>query len=197
MVDNSTTTKEYKNSNSDTLNVHYTYWWPSGGPFVGPCGDRYSLVFTGTIIKIDKPSRPYTLAGDKTMVLYTPQKVIIKINDIKVKNPPNEGYKKYPGKNYNSEQYFKSDCFYGLNLKEGDKVIVFIYSYEGEYGIPSQSILKVESFNVPIIASIEKYIQSGQDPLVIEGDTVIWSKYNLDYALKQIIDCKVYSETEK
>jgi len=197
MVDNSTTTKEYKNSNSDTLNVRYTYWWPSGGPFVGLCGDRYSLVFTGTIIKIHKPLRPYTVTGDTTMALYTPQEGIMEINDIKVKNPPNEGYKKHPGRNYNGEQYFKSDCFYDLKLKEGDKVIVFIYSYEGEYSIPSQSILKIESFNVPIISSIEKYIQNGQDPLVIKGDTVIWRKYNLDYALKQIIDCRVNSETEK
>ncbi len=182
---------------SDTLDVGYTYWWPSGGPFIGMCGDIYSIVFTGTITKINKTSRPHTLTGDTATVLYTPQFGVIKINDIKVKNPPKECYKKYPGKNFSGEQYFKSDCFYDLKLKEGDNVIIFVYSYEGEYSIPSNSIIKIKNFDDPIVLSIEKYIKNNQDPLFIKADTTIWSKYGLDYSLKQIIDCRLSNKKEK
>jgi len=178
------------NTKSDTLNVAYTYWWPTGGPFVGECGDSYSLVFTGTITKLYNTLIPNT-TRDTTTVLYTPQKGIIKINEMKYKKNPDKAYKKSDGKCYNGELFFSSDCFYESGLKEGDKVIVFIYSYEGEYCIPGQSILKINNFDDPIVLSIDKYIKYDYDPLSIKDDLNAWKKYNLDYALKQIIDCRL------
>ncbi|MBK8805727.1 MAG: hypothetical protein IPO21_03355 [Bacteroidales bacterium] len=185
------------NSKTDTLTVPYTYWWQSGGPFIGLCGDPYSLVFTGTVTKINKPETPVTLNGDSSIVLYTPQFCIIEINDIKIKNNPKEAYENSIDKNSMIEKYFKSDCFYSLRLNEGDKVIVFVYSYENEYSIPSNSILKIDNFDDPIVLSIEAYIKNNQDPLSIKADTRIWSKYGLDNALKQIIDCRLSVKNEK
>ena len=176
---------------SDTLKVPYTYWWPSGGPFTGLCGDKYAIVFTGTITKLYKPSKPYTVSNDSVTILYSPQKGVIKINEIKVKKAPDEGYKKVPGTSYYGESYFSSDCFYDSRLNEGDKVLVFIYSYEGEYSIPSGSILKIDNFDDPMIKSIEIYIKSNQDPLTIRKDTSLWEKYGQGDALKQIIDCRL------
>jgi hypothetical protein len=182
------TGKQFKINDSDTIGVNYTYWWPSGGPFIGQCGDAYSLVFTGTITKLNKPQKTNAVTNN----VY--QEGVIKMNTMMVKNPPTEGYKELPGKNYNGEHYFKSNCFHDSGLKEGDKVIVFVYSYEGEYSIPANSILKVENFDAPIIRSIDKYIKSGQNPLTINEDMAIWNKYGLDYALKQIVDCKLSSK---
>jgi hypothetical protein len=177
---------------SDTLYVSYTYWWPSGGPFTGLCGDPYSLVFTGVVAKLCEPEGPYPTGRNVGEVLYTPQKGIIKITEIKFKQPPSEGYSKTPGRNYSGEPYFSSDCFYDLNLKEGDKVIVFIYSYEGEYSIPGKSILKISDFDDPVVISIDKYIKNKQNPLSISSDTAKWREYGLDYALKQIIECRLF-----
>lgn len=176
---------------SDTFDVKYAYWWPSGGPFVGMCGDSYSLVFTGSITKINKPAGSYLINKDSSAVLYTPQEGIIKINEIIVKNPPKKENKNTLNNNSGNEQYFKSDCFYHLNFEEGDKVIVFVYAYDGEYCIPNNSILKINDFDDPVVLSIEKYIKNNQNPLFIKADTTIWSKYKLDGSLKQIIDCRL------
>lgn len=184
-------------SNSDTLDVNYTYWWPSGGPFIGLCGDSYSLVFTGIVTKLYEPTGPYPTGRNSGEVLYFPQKGIIKINEIKYKQQPSEGYKKTPGHSYSGERYFSSDCFYNLNLTEGDKVIGFIYSYEGEYSIPDKSILKILNFKDPIVVSIDKYINNKQDPLSIINDTSQWRKYGLDYALKQIIECRLSNKNHE
>jgi hypothetical protein len=182
---------------TDTLDVAYTYWWPSGGPFIGLCGDSYSMVFTGTITQINRPLKPYTVHNDTTIVLYIPQYGVVKIEDIKYKNQPKEGYNKSKGKTYNGEKYFMSDCFHDLKLKVRDKVLVFIYSYEGAYCIPNNSILKIDNFNDPIVLSIDKYIKNNQDPLVIKADTTIWKKYGFDYSLKQIIECRMSIKNQK
>jgi hypothetical protein len=179
---------------SDTLNVGYTYWWPSGGPFTGLCGNTYSIVFTGTITKLYKPENSHPNGRNIGEVTWTPQKGVIKINKVEFKKPPEEGYKATAGRNYGGENYFSSECFFGSGLNEGDKVIVFIYSYEGEYSIPGNSILKIESFSDAAVHSIQKYIKNGQDPLAVEEDTSVWRKYNLDYALKEIIKCRKESK---
>ncbi len=190
----STTNERLKNNNSDTLSVSYTYWW-NGGPFIGMCGDKYALVFTGTVTKIDKPLKPTTVHKNSVNNSYTSQYGVIKINDIKVQNSLSTESNN-TSNDYNSEQYFTSDCFYGLPLKEGDKVMVFLYSYEGRYCIPDNSILKIENFNDPIVNSIEKYIKNNQDPLSIRSDTVLWKKYGFDSALKQIIECRLWSQKQ-
>jgi len=180
---------------TDTLNVPYTYWCESGGPFIEDCGVRYSIVFTGTVTKICKIPRNNTKPGDSTDIdLYVPQYGVIKINDVKIKNPPKNDRRKYIGKNFSDEKYFKSDCFFNLKLRKGDKVIVFVYSYDGEYSIPRNSILKVKNFNDPIILSVEKYIKNNQDPLSIEADTTIWKKYGQDNFLKKRIECRLLND---
>jgi hypothetical protein len=189
--------KELKTSKSDTLKVAYTYWQPYGGPFTGHCGNPYSLVFTGTVIKLGDLVEHHPTGKYAAATLYTGQKGIINIEKIKFRQPSEEGYRKKPGNNYCGEKFFSSDCFYSLKLKEGDKVIVFIYSYEGGYCIPGNSILKIEDFNDPVVLSIDKYINSNQDPLSIMSDTTLWRKYQLDNTLKQIINCKLSKENEK
>lgn len=182
---------------TDTLDIAYTYWQPSGGPFIGMCGHVYSLVFTGTVTKISKPSKPVTSSSDTTTVLYTPQEGVIEINDIKLKHAPEAGFEKYPVDGGGRKKYFKSDCFYDLELKEGDKVLVFVYDYEEAYSISGNSILKIENFDDPVVLSTEKYIKYRQDPLFIQTDINIWGKYGLDKALKQMIDCRLSIKDEK
>jgi hypothetical protein len=180
-------------NNYDTLDVACTYWWPYGGPFIGMCGERYSIVFVGTVTKVYQASKPHTLPND-SIEIFTPQKGVIRINEIKFKSSPHDESKKKPLRKYAGQAFFSSDCFSGLDLKEGDKVLTFIYSYEGDYSIPARSILKVKDFNDPVILSIEKYIKSNQNPLAIRGDTTLWAKYEFDWNLKQIIECKVSNE---
>ena len=175
---------------SDTLDVPFTYWWPDGGPFIEYCQVSYSLVFTGTVTKIYKPPKMNTKSGDPLDYgMYIPQLGVIKIDDVKIKNPPKKDRRDYIGKNFSDEKYFRSDCFFGLKLKKGDKVIVFVYSFDGEYSIPSNSILKIKNFNDPIVQLIEKYIKNNQNLLSIKDDTTILKKYGLDKSLKKRIDC--------
>jgi hypothetical protein len=185
--------REYIKTEPDTLNVPYTYWQPSGGPFTGLCGNPYSLVFSGKVTKLYDKIEHHPTGVYEDAVLYTGQKGIIEIAEMKFKHAPEEGYKKTPGYNYNGEHYFVSDCFYGSGLKEGDKVIVFIYSYEGEYCIPGKSILKIGDYKDPAVRSVEKYIKNDQNPLSIRADTSLWAGYGLDDDLKQIIDCRLSS----
>ena len=179
-IDNPNIPEKYKNTKSDTLNVGYMYWW-SGGPFTGQCGFEYSIALTGIITKIYKPKEAYMFDGD---TLYIPQKGVIEINDIYM--AVNTEKEKYIG-----QKYISSDCFWGEKLEESDKVIVFMYAYEGLNCIPSNSIIKIEDYRDPIVFSTIKYIKNGYDPLSIIQDTTIWSKYKLDDDLKRIIDCKI------
>ena len=64
----------------DALNVGYTYWWPQSGPFIGNCGQKYSLVFLGEIKKIEPP------AEDSTR-LYTSQRGFISIDRVLTVRP--------------------------------------------------------------------------------------------------------------
>lgn len=166
-----------KTSLSDTLQVGYTYWWPESGPFIGNCGNEYSFVFIGTVKNIDNPLEDSTK-------LYTSQKGLIEINEVltlrNLKSNTNTQLK-----------YFMSDCFNDLNVKEGDRVIVFCYEYEENYSIPGgKSILKIDNINSPIVISIKKYIESNQNPLSIKQDVTLWKMYDLDTQLKQIIECE-------
>ena len=160
----------------DTLNVGYTYWWQESGPFVGECGDELSLVFSGTITEILEPT-------DEAGPLYSSQKGIIEIDRVfKIKDlGPNS---------YDNQQFFVSDCFDGLGLKKADKVLVFCYDYENALSISGgHSIIQLDSFDDPLIASIKKYLDADQDPSKIKKDIALWEKYGLGTALEQIISC--------
>ncbi|MDY8135103.1 hypothetical protein [Aquimarina sp. 2201CG5-10] len=162
-------------ANSDTLKIGYTYWWPQSGPFIGHCGEPYSLVFLGTVLDIKK---------ENSTSNYTSKIGTTSIDQVLfVKNVKNNSFKK--------QQYFVSDCFANINLAKEDKVIVFCYSYEDSYSIPGgKSILKISGINDPVVGSIKKYIQSNQNPLVIKQDSTLWKEQKLDSELKQIIACK-------
>ncbi len=172
------------NSNSDTLSVAYTYWWTDSGPFIGLCGDKYSLVFLGVVAEINTP------AAD-TSSLYVPQTGIIEITEILKK--VNLEKEKYVG-----QKYFSSDCFDNTKLKKGDPVIVFCYQYEGYYSIPSQnSIVKIKGKNDPAILSIKQYIKAGQNPIEIKDDMALWKEKGFGNELKQIIKCKETFDNKK
>ncbi len=160
---------------NDTLAIGYTYWWPQNGPFIGNCGEKYSLVFLGTIDEIYKKTE---------LQQYTSQRGIIRIDEVLIS-------KKLKNSNYQEETYVSSDCFADVDAKKGDKVIVFCYEYEGNTSMPGgKSILKISDHNDPIVGSIKQYIQSDQNPLSIEDDVHIWEEIQLGSELEQIISCK-------
>lgn len=180
-----------KVSNPDTLNVAYTFWQPPGGPFTGMCGNPYSMVFTGTLTAMDEPVEHHPTGRYAEAVLYTGQKGVIRIAEMLFVQPPQCENQKKTGRNYRGETFFSSDCFYQSGLMPGDKVIAFVYAYEGEYCIPVKSILRIDDYRDSIVSSVKKYIGSHQDPLSIRSDTAIWKKYRLDEALKTIVDCSL------
>lgn len=161
----------------DTLDVGYTYWWPQSGPFIGGCGEELSLVFSGTITQLMNPTND---AGP----LYKPQEGIVEIEQVfKIKN--------LADKNYASQKFFSSDCFNELGLAVGDKVLVICFDYEGEYSIPGkQSILKLASFDDPLVESICTYIDSDQNALKLKDDVGIWAKKGLGRQLQAVMECE-------
>ncbi|WP_299259301.1 hypothetical protein [uncultured Aquimarina sp.] len=159
----------------DTLKVSYTYWWPQNGPFIGNCGEKYSLVFLGTINEIYEKIEQQQ---------YTSQIGVIRIDEVLIKEELKDT-------RYEEEVYFTSDCFAQVDVKKGDKVIVFCYEYEGSNTIPGgKSILKIDGQSDSRVQSIKKYIQSDQNPLSIEDDLQIWNQIQLGSELEQIISCK-------
>ncbi|WP_299435731.1 hypothetical protein [uncultured Aquimarina sp.] len=159
----------------DTLTIGYTYWWLQSGPFIGNCGEKYSLVVLGTIDEIYKKTEQER---------YVSQTGIIKIDEVLIAG-------NLENKTYQEEEFIASDCFNQVDVKKGDKVIVFFYEYEGSISIPGgKSILKINGRSDPKIQSIKKYIQSDQNPLSIEEDLHLWEEIGLGSELTQIISCK-------
>ena len=160
----------------DTLNVGYTYWWEESGPFIGQCGDELSLVFSATITDLQQSSNE---AGP----LYNSQKGTVEINEVyKIKDLGDN--------NYANQKFITTDCFEGLDLSMGDKVLVSCYDFEDNYTIPGgKSILKITDLNDPLIASIRRYIDSDQNALQLKKEVSLWAKEGLGLKLEEIIKC--------
>ena len=175
---------ENHNLETDTLKVNYAYWWATSGPFMGMCGDQYSIALLGIVTDIKPP-------GKDSTGLYNSQIGIIEINDILTSRELEKT--KYVG-----QKYFRSDCFYETEVKRGDKVIVFCYEYEGFHINPGKkSILKFNEFDDPTVESIKKYIGNDQNPIVIKEDLGLWKEKGLGNELIQIIDCWETLDGEK
>ncbi|PKA98410.1 hypothetical protein B0O79_2096 [Flavobacteriaceae bacterium MAR_2009_75] len=176
-----------KNSNSntdieieftqDTLQVPFTYWWEESGPFIGYCGENYSLVFVGTITDLETENKD---AGP----LYHSKRGTIALEKVlKIDNPNSQ--------EYISQGYVTTDCFYGLDLTVGDKVLVFCYEYEDGFSIAGGScIIDIGGLEHPLVKSIKTYIHENQDPLAIEKDSTLWGAYGFGEKLAQHIRCK-------
>ncbi len=162
---------------NDTLHVGYTYWWPESGPFLGNCGDELSLVFVGTLSHLDEPN-------NDPGPLYTAQKGVVEINRVlKIKDL---GEKKY-----HNQKFMTTDCYYKSGLSVGDKVLVICYDYDTDYSIPGQkSLLKIDSFDDDLVASIRAYIDADENPLTIKNDIALWSRRSLGRALEGVIACR-------
>lgn len=166
----------YESSYNDTIDVGFTYWWNNSGPFIGACGEHYSLAFTGVIKQVDTPIIDSSL-------LYIPQKGVVKIHTILKAN-------KNFNKEYTGKKHFTSDCFYKSNATKGDTVIVFCYEYEDSVCIPGpRSIIKIRGFDDPLVNSIKNYIQQDENPIVLKGDMELWKSKGFEHELRQIITC--------
>ena len=161
----------------DTLQVPFTYWWEESGPFIGYCGENYSLVFAGMITDLEIENKD---AGP----LYHSKRGTIAVEKVlKIDNPN--------AQKYISQGYVSTDCFYGLDLTVGDKVLVFCYEYEGGFSIAGgSSILDIGGLEHPLVKSIKTYIHENQDPLAIEKDSTLWQAYGFGEKLAQHIRCK-------
>ncbi len=160
----------------DTLAIGYTYWWSKNGPFDEHCTNTHSLVFTGTIVDLKEPS-------NSSGPLYTAQEGLIEIERMyKIKDI---------GKNIYAEQNFiRTDCFYESGLQKGDLVLVFCYDYENAYSISGKEcIIPIDSFDDALVASIRKYIDKDENPIVLKKDMALWEKYGLGEKLKANIEC--------
>ena len=165
-----------------SLRIPYTYWWESSGPFMGMCGNPYSLVLSGTIKELGKEQKEENFIAQEGLVVIH-EKLF------------NQATRK---QNFSEETFIKTNSFYNTGVKLGDKVLLFIYEYEGEYTIPGRkSILKIEDFAGAEIQSIKKYIAAKQNPLAIKEDLKLWKKKGLETELQNIIDCRLAGEEGK
>lgn len=165
----------------DTLDIGYTYWWPQSGPFVGNCGEELSLVFAGILTELEKPNKN---AGP----LYTVQEGIIEIDRVfKIKEIGINSYA--------NQKFVRTDCFYDLGITVGDTVLVSCYEFEDAYSIPGgKSILKIRSFDDPIVTSLRNFIDSDQNPVKLKKDSLLWRTFELDKDLSRIIACREQSK---
>ena len=168
--------QEIKPEKEELLDVGYTFWWPHSGPFIGLCGTPYAFVFKGTVIEIAD-----TISVGHLEVKKQNGKIEIQVF-MALEQPDKQ---KYTG-----QKYFTSDCFYGLDLKVGDKVMGFCYEYEGYFAIPGgKSLLKIDHWNDPLVRAIGQYLENGRNPYSVSDQMELWEKYDLVEDLKRNMEC--------
>ena len=152
-------------------NVYYAgfmYWY---GPT--PLQNRWHAVLTGTVTSVSMtiaPAGSHLFGGE------------LRIERI-VFSKPTRDLKTF------SADIMK--CNGGFNgLSKGDKVLVFLIEYEGEYSIPDYQGsscnlgVKLKTFNDPIIEAAKRF---GMKKFIEEADQSIWKHYDpqgLAYRLK-------------
>ncbi len=156
-----------------SLDLGYMYWANDFTPF--GFGSRYSLIVLGTVTELKTPSTPSEDA------LYTSVEGRIIIQEVIYDS-------KSHNRDMNTIRHLETDCFDGTSLKEGNQVLVFCVSYEGDYAITGrQSIIKIPKNDKRYITSIKKYINASYNPTVIEEDLDLWSKVAVGEALQNYI----------
>ncbi|MUH35028.1 hypothetical protein D9O36_04180 [Zobellia amurskyensis] len=165
----------------DTLDVGYTYWWEESGPFIGYCGKEYALVFSGTVINLEKENHD-------AAPLYISQKGTIAMDEVyKIKDMGNNSYA--------NQKFFTTDCFNNTDVTVGDKVLVFCYDYEGELIIPgNNSILNIKGLDHPLVGATKRFIDADENPIEIKKDSTLWSAYGYRKQLNQMIRCRENTE---
>ncbi|WP_299767580.1 hypothetical protein [uncultured Dokdonia sp.] len=158
---------------TDTLDLGYMYWANDFTPF--GFGSRYSLILLGTVTKIENPAE---VSED---AIYTSVEGHITIKEVILDS-------KSHGNDMNSIGSITTDCFEGTTLSNGDQVLVFCVSYEGNYAITGkQSIIKIPKNDKRYITSIKKYINASYDPRIIEKDIELWRKVAVGDALENYL----------
>ena len=166
---------------TDTLNPGYMYWANDFTPF--GFGSRYTLIVKGTVINIQDPTE---VSED---AIYIPVEGTIIIDEVILDS-------KLHGKDFNNIGYITTDCFHGSSIIEGNQVLVFCVSYEGDYAITGkQSIIQIPKDDKRYITSLKKYIHASYDPNIIEKDIDLWNKTSAGEALKNYL--KDYKEYNK
>lgn len=165
--------------NNDTISVGYSYWWPYSGPFLFPREESVALVFYGKIVRVGPPMEDSNL-------LYISQTGVVKIEEIYHRKDVERW-------NYKNQSYFKSDCFYGMDLKPGDPVLVSCYEYEKSYAIPGvKSVLPLKDGDQKVLQSINKYFKGKYKNLL--RDSTIWEQYELKNQFKNAVNYKIKAE---
>jgi hypothetical protein len=150
------------------LNAGFMYWY---APLL--LDVQWDLVVTGTVVDLSIDSSGRKLAYGKDFIVGK-----LKVQEILYRNLSLNKKRKSLG-------YISSNGFDGLKL--GDKAIIFIIEYEGDYAIPSFSGTnckigyKLDSWQDPIINAVREYINLNQDMFkLIENKSLLqmWERYD-------------------
>ncbi|MBU1219127.1 hypothetical protein KKF34_19250 [Myxococcota bacterium] len=134
------------------------------------------MIFTGTVKSIDAPD-------PSIHNLYISKKGQITIENILF-------LRKTKKSNYLNQNIFQSDCFSSFKGKVNDKVLVFLYEYEGKYSIAGdKSIIIIPSYEDNLVSVINKYIKT-LDPIDIKDEILTLAKYGLGDDFKRILQCR-------
>lgn len=167
----------------DTLRIGYTYWWNSSEPIQGVFGNSYALIFSGLVKEIIPHDDGY-----EEDIIYDSQYGTIEVMEIlhhkNLEKAPNGDWSTNKGR-----RYMTTDCFYNSGLKEGDKVLVFCFEYEGAYVIPGyRCIVKLDSWEDPFHDLITSYVEEGLNKDFILNFKETWIKKGLLYDIDKALE---------